>query len=145
MDFSRKISAFTFRPSLQLYAQAADDMKEGIQQESSDIISELPLSSVKFHQLQIIEDTVMAEEYKKEPSDFNFFTWEEYQDFFISFLERLNPSIVVERFTGEAPPKLILSPRWGKGRSDGLMVEFERKMEELDTWQGRLYGGSGKV
>jgi len=111
----------------------------------SDIISELPLSSVKFHQLQIIEDTVMAEEYKKEPSDFNFFTWEEYQDFFISFLERLNPSIVVERFTGEAPPKLILSPRWGKGRSDGLMVEFERKMEELDTWQGRLYGGSGKV
>ncbi len=108
----------------------------------SDYISELPLTSAKFHQLQIVEGTVMAEEYREDPSGFNFFTWEEYQDFFISFLEKLNPAIVVERFTGESSPKLILSPRWGKGRSDGLMLEFEQKMEELDTWQGRLYKGS---
>lgn len=105
----------------------------------ADVISELPLTSAKFHQLQIIEGTAMANEYRKNPEEFNFFSWEEYQEFFIHFLEKLSPEIVVERFTGEAPPDLIISPRWGKGRSEGMMVEFEKKMEELDTWQGKFY------
>ena len=106
---------------------------------SADIISGLPLTTVKFHQLQVIAETKMYKEYLENPADFNLFSWEEYQEFFIRFLERLNPEIVVERFTSEAPPGLIKSPRWGKKRSEGLMVEFEQRMAELDTWQGRLY------
>lgn len=104
------------------------------------IISGLPLTSVKFHQLQVIKGTQMEIEYKSNPEEFQLFTWEEYKEFFIKFLERLNPQIVVERFTSEAPPGLITSPRWGRKRSEGLMVEFEERLEELDTWQGRLYG-----
>lgn len=106
---------------------------------SADIISGLPLTTVKFHQLQIIADTVMYKEYQENPAEFSLFGWDEYQEFFIGFLERLNPRLVVERFTSEAPPALIRSPRWGKKRSEGLIIEFERRMEELDTWQGRLY------
>jgi len=45
----------------------------------------------------------MEMEFKNNPADFELFTWEEYLDFFIAFLERLNPTIVVERFTGEVP------------------------------------------
>jgi radical SAM superfamily enzyme len=81
----------------------------------------------------------MEIEYRNNPSDFELFSWEEYLDFFIRFLERLNPSIVVERFTGEAPPRFLAGTLWGKKRTDQIVDLVEKRMEELDTWQGRLY------
>lgn len=105
----------------------------------SDLISSLPVTTVKFHQLQIIKGTAMEKEFQSSPGDFSLFSWEEYLDFFISFLERLNPALVVERFTGEAPPRYLDGELWGKKRSDDIVRLFERRLEELDTWQGRLY------
>jgi radical SAM protein (TIGR01212 family) len=104
-----------------------------------DIISKLHLKTVKFHQLQIIKGTTMEKEFKDKPEDFELFSWEEYLDFFISFLERLNPAIVVERFTGEAPPRFLLGEGWGKKRTDQIVNLIERRLEELDTWQGKRY------
>lgn len=103
------------------------------------IISELPLRSVKFHQLQIIKGTVIEDEFKNNPSDFESFTWEGYLNFIISFLELLTPDIVVERFTGEAPPRFLERTVWGKKRTDQIVGLIEKRLEELDTWQGRLY------
>jgi len=102
------------------------------------IISRLPLTTVKFHQLQIFKGTTMEREFKNNPDDFELFTWDEYLSFFISFLERLNPSIVVERFSGEAPPRFLTGEGWGKKRSDQIVNLIEKRLEELDTWQGRL-------
>jgi radical SAM protein (TIGR01212 family) len=104
-----------------------------------EIISGLPIKTVKFHQLQILKDTAMEIEFRKNPGDFELFTWEEYLDFFIKFLERLNPAIVVERFTGEAPPRFLTGAGWGKKRTDQIVNLIEKRLEELDTWQGRLY------
>jgi radical SAM protein (TIGR01212 family) len=103
------------------------------------IISSLPLKTVKFHQLQIIKGTIMEKEFQDNPEDFELFTWEEYLSFFISFLERLNPAFVVERFTGEAPPRFLAGPGWGKKRTDQIVNLVEKRLEELDTWQGRLF------
>jgi uncharacterized protein len=113
--------------------------------EQVDIISELPLKTVKFHQLQIIKGTVMEKEFEDNPSDFELFTWEDYLSFIISFLERLNPSIVVERFTGEAPPRFLTGIGWGKKRSDQIVNLIEKRLEELDTWQGRLFTGISRI
>jgi len=104
-----------------------------------DIISGLPIRTVKFHQLQIIKGTGMEIEFKNNPGDFELFTWEEYLDFFVSFLERLNPAIVVERFTGEAPPRFLTGEGWGKKRTDQIVNLIEKRLEELNTWQGKLY------
>jgi radical SAM protein (TIGR01212 family) len=103
------------------------------------IISGLPLTTVKFHQLQIIKGTKMEKEYQTNPSDFELFSWNEYLMFIISFLERLNPGLVVERFTGEAPPRFLTGEGWGKKRTDQIVGLVEKKMEELDTWQGRMF------
>lgn len=105
----------------------------------ADIISKLPLKTVKFHQLQIIKGTAMEKEYQSNPGDFQLFSWEEYLDFFVRFLERLNPEIVVERFTGEAPPRFLTGSLWGKKRTDQIVSLVEKRLEELDTRQGRLY------
>jgi len=105
----------------------------------ADIISGLPLTTVKFHQLQIIKGTVAETEYFQNPDDYKLFTWDEYLEFFITFLERLNPSIVVERFTGEAPPSFLKVEGWGKKRTDQIVALFEKRLEVLDTWQGKYY------
>ncbi|HEY5470559.1 MAG TPA: TIGR01212 family radical SAM protein [Bacteroidales bacterium] len=104
-----------------------------------DIISRLPLKTVKFHQLQIIKGTIMEKEFQEKPEDFELFSWEEYLDFFVCFLERLNPAIVVERFTGEAPPRFLTGEGWGKKRTDQIVSLIEKRLEDLDTWQGKMY------
>jgi len=107
--------------------------------DQAGIISKLPLHTVKFHQLQIIKGTIMEQEFIANPADFELFTWDEYLLFFISFLERLTPQIVVERFTGEAPPRFLTGEGWGKKRTDQIVSLIEKKMEEMDTWQGKLF------
>jgi len=112
----------------------------------AEIISELPLKRVKFHQLQIIKGTKMEDEYHRYSSEFEVFTWDDYLDFIIKFLERLNPEIVVERFTGEAPPRFLAREIWGKKRTDQIVGLIEKRLEELDTWQGKYYiGKKGKL
>jgi radical SAM superfamily enzyme len=96
---------------------------------------------VKFHQLQIFKGTIMEAEFQSRPDDFELFSWEEYLEFFITFLERLNPAFVVERFTGEAPPRFLSVGGWGKKRADQIISIIEKRLEELDTWQGRCYEG----
>ncbi|MCA1756413.1 MAG: TIGR01212 family radical SAM protein [Bacteroidales bacterium] len=106
----------------------------------ASILSDLPLDTIKFHQLQIVRGTRMEKEYNDEPGQFDLFNWDEYRDFVISFAELLNPAIAIDRFTGEAPPAMIIAPRWNMKRTDSLIVEIEKRMEERETWQGRLCG-----
>ena len=105
---------------------------------AADIISQLPLTTVKFHQLQIFKGTPMAEEYLEHPEHFHLFDLEEYIDFVIDFAERLNPNIVIERFAGEVPPRYLVSEPWMKLRYDEVLVKIEKRMEKRETWQGRL-------
>lgn len=102
-------------------------------------ISSLPLDTVKFHQLQIVRGTRIADEYKSNPDDFYTFSLEDYIDFITAFLERLTPAIVVERFAGEVPPRFLVSNPWGMVRYDAIARMVESELEKRDTWQGRLY------
>ena len=104
------------------------------------IVSELPLDTIKFHQLQIIKNTRMADNFAADPAQFNLFTLENYIDFIVRFTERLNPAFVIERFTGEAPPRFQAGPVWGGLRSDEVQVMIEKEMEKRDTWQGKWFG-----
>ena len=107
--------------------------------DAADIISQLPLTTVKFHQLQIFKNTTMADEYLQHKEAFHLFELEEYIDFVIDFTERLNPNIVIERFAGEVPPRYLLSEPWMKLRYDEVLARIEKRMEERDTWQGKSY------
>jgi hypothetical protein len=54
-------------------------------------------------------------------------------------LEKLNPEFVVERFAGEVPPRFLAGPGWGLIRNDQILNKFEKRLEELDTWQGKFF------
>jgi len=106
---------------------------------SIDVISDLPLTTVKFHQLQIIKDTQMEKEYVENPLEFNLYGMDEYLDLLVRMVEKLNPSFVVERIAGEVPPWFLAGPGWGLIRITEITHAFEKKLMALDTWQGRLY------
>ena len=119
-----------------LPGETPEDMINSVEQ-----VSRLPLSSVKFHQLQIFRGTAMEKEFMEKPDDFHLFGLEEYIDFMVRYIERLNPAIVVERIAGETPPRFALQRPWGP-RYDVILSKFEKRLLELDTWQGKLYSGS---
>lgn len=107
--------------------------------DAAAIVSRLPLTTIKFHQLQIIRGTAMERHFLSDPGSYNLFEPSNYIELVVSFIERLNPSFVVERFSGEAPPRYVVAPDWGLLRADETSRRIEKRMEERETWQGRLF------
>jgi radical SAM protein (TIGR01212 family) len=103
------------------------------------IISRLPLNNIKLHQLQIVKNTAMATEFAAYPGDFHHFSLDAYIAFVIRFVERLNPAFVIERFSGEVPPRFLAAPAWGLIRTDHVNVMIENELEKRDTWQGKYF------
>jgi radical SAM protein (TIGR01212 family) len=103
------------------------------------ILSKLPITTLKIHQLQIVKNTAMAGQYRQNPEKFSFFSLDEYIDLVIDFTERLNTAIVIERFAGEVPPRFLEGLNWGPMRYDVVLQKIEARMEERNTWQGRLF------
>lgn len=104
----------------------------------AEIISSLPLTTLKLHQLQLIKGTRMAEEYTTDPSDFHLFTADEYIDLVIDFVERLRPSIVLERFVSQSPASLLAIPGWGLKNYE-FVDKVCKRMEERDALQGKRF------
>ena len=102
------------------------------------LINALPIRSVKFHQLQIVKGTKMEQEYAENQQDFERFTLDAYLDFFVKMLERLRPDLYIERFVGEVPPRFVNETPWGLIRNVELLRMLEQRLEQLNTWQGRL-------
>ena len=102
------------------------------------LINELPLTSVKFHQLQIIRNTPMESEFELCPQDFLRLGLDEYLDFVIDILERLRPDLYIERVAGEVPPRFVKETQWGLIRNVQILNLLDKKLEERDTCQGRL-------
>lgn len=103
----------------------------------ADILSALPITTLKLHQLQLIRNTRMANEYAEHPDLFHLYTVDEYIELVIDFIERLNPSIVVERFVSQSPKELLIAPDWGLKNFE-FTAKVNKRIAERNTWQGRL-------
>ena len=102
-------------------------------------INRLPLTTIKFHQLQLFRGTQMAAEYDAHPEEFRFWTIEEYLDLFVEILRRLRPDIVVERFAGEAPPRYHHTKGWGLIRNEQLLAMLDERLQREDACQGDFF------
>ena len=104
----------------------------------ADKLSKLPLTSLKLHQLQIIKGTIMSREYRVDPSAFNLFELDDYINMCVSFSERLNPEIYIERFTSQSPEKLLIAPEWGL-KNYVVRDMIIKRFNERKTWQGQKF------
>ena len=102
------------------------------------VLSQLPLTTLKLHQLQLIKGTRMASEYVKEPEAFHLYTADEYVDLVIDYIEHLRPDIVLERFVSQSPKELLIAPDWGLKNYE-FTDKVKKRMREKDAWQGKYY------
>lgn len=102
------------------------------------ILSKLPLTTLKLHQLQLIKGTRMAMEYEKGPSDFHLFTADEYIDLVIDYVEHLRPNLVLERFVSQSPKELLIAPDWGL-KNHEFTDKVKKRMRERGSYQGKCY------
>lgn len=101
-------------------------------------LSQLPLTVLKIHQLQLVRGTKMAKQFAEHPEWFHLYTADEYIDLAIDFIEKLNPKIAVERFVSQSPKELLIAPDWGLKNFE-FTAKIEKRLEERNTWQGRLF------
>lgn len=106
--------------------------------QQAGVLSSLPITTLKLHQLQLIKGTRMAAEFEKQPEDFHLYTADEYIDLVIDYVEHLNPRIVLERFVSQSPKELLIAPDWGL-KNHEFTDKVRKRMRERDSWQGRLY------
>ncbi len=104
----------------------------------AEILSRLPLTTLKLHQLQLIKGTEMAREFEKNAGDFHLYQVDEYIELCIDFLERLRPGIILERFASQSPKELLIAPDWGLKNYE-FTEKIKKRMTERKTFQGRLY------
>ena len=88
-----------------------EDTEELMRQ--ADIIAQLPLTTLKLHQLQLIRGTRMAQEYQEHPEDFHLYSADEYINLVLDYIEHLPDELVLERFVSQSPKSLLLAPDWG--------------------------------
>lgn len=104
-----------------------------------DVINSLPLDTVKFHQLQIFKGTAMERDYNDNSNGYKFFELDEYIDLMVDIFERLRRDLVVERFAGESPPRYHAGHPWGLVRNEKLWQMLQKRLEDRNTYQGKLY------
>lgn len=101
------------------------------------IISSLRLDVLKLHQLQIIRGTRLAEIYLEKP--FPLFTVDRYIALLGEYIQRIRPTLVLERFTSSSPKHLLIAPDWGIKNYEFANL-LMRHLQENGIRQGQKWG-----
>lgn len=104
--------------------------------EEAHILSQLPITTLKLHQLQLIKGTRMAEQYFEHPEDFHLYTADEYIDLVIDFISRIRKDIIIERFVSQSPSSLLAIPGWGL-KNHEFVSKVRQRMIDRGEWQGK--------
>ena len=63
---------------------------------------------------------------------------DEYIGLVCDFLERLPPTMVMQRLSGDAPPDYLVAPAWCADKPR-LLREIHSELERRDSWQGKMF------
>jgi radical SAM protein (TIGR01212 family) len=95
-----------------------------------------PLDFIKIHQLQVVKDTIMGNDYKKDP--FHVVNKEEYFHMLAKVITHLSPDLVVQRMFSQYQKEYLLSTPWKETLSQ-LNTEFIKYLEQRELSQGMYY------
>lgn len=77
------------------------------------VISSLHLNILKIHQMQIIRDTPLAQQYLFDPTICQLYDVDEYIRLIGDYLPYLRKDLILERFVSQSPKALLIAPQWG--------------------------------
>jgi uncharacterized protein len=116
---------------LGLPGESPDDMNATARE-----LAGLEIHSVKLHNLYAVKNTPLAELVEKEEVQLPEF--DEYVQRAVDFLERLPPSVVIDRLSGDAPPEYLVAPAWCQDKA-AVRRAIENEFRRRGTQQGVNY------
>lgn len=108
--------------------ETEDDMLNTI-----NFINALDIDGIKFHSLLLLKDTVLFEEYQKQP--FPILSLEEYVSITVKQIARLKPSVIIHRLAADGIKEDIILPKWPLKKLV-VMNEIDKLMRKLNIYQG---------
>ncbi len=100
---------------------------------TADEMARLQVDGIKIHLLHVLRDTALGVKYQA--GEFELLSRETYVQLAADFLERLQPTTLIERLTGDGPRDILLAPRWSLKKWEVLNA-IEDEMARRGTVQG---------
>jgi len=100
---------------------------------TADLLAALPVDSLKIHQLQAVEGTVLAEMFCR--GEFTPLGHGEYVAAVCDFLERISASVAIQRLYGSAPLAIRVAPAWNL-KNNQMWYSVIHELKRRNSWQG---------
>ena len=99
-------------------------------------MSLLPIHAVKYHHLQIVKNTNLALQYKKNP--FNTLSEEYYISLMCKVISLTNKNIIIARLIGDSSSSTLIAPIWER-RKTILLQSIEKDLKYFSITQGSAF------
>lgn len=132
VDAMQRVAGRKFETSLHIMLGLPGE-SHAMMMETAEQIARWNPASIKIHNLYAVERTELADQVRT--GQVKLLELEEYIELLADFLERIPPHIVIERISGDAPPKNFIAPLWclNKGTIKAKLLE---RFECRGTEQG---------
>lgn len=104
--------------------------------ETARFLNETGVWGVKIHNLHVLKDTKMEEEYREGKVEIP--CLDVYAGWVVDFLEELSPKILVHRINSHSPRHLTVAPNWSINKL-ATMNAVHDELERRDSWQGKKF------
>lgn len=100
---------------------------------SARLVSELPVNSLKLHQLHAVEGTRLAQLYRD--GSYTPIALSEYVEAVCDFLEELPARVSIQRLYGSAPLAIRVAPNWDL-KNNQMWYQVVNELKRRGSWQG---------
>ncbi|AKI96849.1 TIGR01212 family radical SAM protein [Kosmotoga pacifica] len=104
--------------------------------ETAKLLSALRVDGVKLHSLYVVENTPLEKKFRE--GKIKIGTLEEFIERAITFLEYLDPEIVVHRLVADPPHEGTVFGNWGLPKIM-ILNRIEKVMKQRDSYQGKKF------
>ncbi len=127
LDAMTRIQGRKFHTSVHVMLGLPGETKEMMHATADEVARWRP-AGVKIHNLYAVKRTELADQLER--GEVRLLELDEYLELLADFIERLPIDTVIERISGDAPPKDLIAPQWclSKGTiKSGLIATLERR------------------
>ena len=103
-------------------------------QNTVDFIKHHHIQGLKIHNTYVVENTVLADMYKKK--QYEPISLEYYLDCLVYILSHISPDIVIHRISGDAPKDILIAPKWDLHKK-WILNGLDKKLKEENLYQGK--------
>lgn len=111
--------------------ETIEDLKNTV-----EFINKHKIQGLKIHSCYVVENTVLADMYKK--GKYLTLSLDEYLGNAAYILTHISPNVIIHRVSGDAPKNLLVAPEWNLHKK-WIINGLDKLLETKDLYQGMEY------